>query len=93
MKKKGSRRQQFVSEEMGNVELKEGAPLIGIRSSIIDGSERISSCNNEKKNERSLVVLTSDIAYDNHGFPVRECDGEKSRAEEGLSATQSPAPV
>jgi len=62
----GSRRQQFVSEEMGKVELKEGAPIGGIRNCIIDGGERRSSCNNEKKNERSLVVLASDIAYDNH---------------------------
>ena len=69
----GSRRQQFVSEEMGKVELKEWARIRGIRNSIIDGGERIWSCNNEKKNERSLVVLAGDIAYDNHWFSVREC--------------------
>jgi hypothetical protein len=61
----GSRRQQFVTEEMGKVELKERASIRGIRNSIIDGGERRSGCNNEKKNERSLVVLASDIAYDN----------------------------
>jgi hypothetical protein len=63
---KGSRRQQFVSEEMSKVELKEGASVREIRNSVIDGGERISNCNNEKKNERSLVVLASDTAYDNH---------------------------
>lgn len=61
-----SRRQQFVSEEMGVVELKEGRPIQETMNFIIDGGERRSICNNEKKNRRSLVVLASDIACDNH---------------------------
>jgi hypothetical protein len=79
----GSRRQQFVSEEMGKVELKEWARFRGIRNSIIDGGERIWSCNNEKKNERSLVVLAGDIAYDNHWFSVRECEGDRVEQSRG----------
>jgi len=46
---------------MGKVELKERASIRGIRNSIIDDGGRRSSCNNEKKNERSLVVLAGDI--------------------------------
>ena len=67
---------------MGKVELKEGARIRGIKNTIIDGGGRRSSCNNEKKNERSYIVLAGDITYDNHWFPVRECDGyrvEQSR--------------
>jgi len=65
-KENDSRRQQFVSEEMGKVELKEGARIRGIRNSIIDGGGRKWSCNNEKKNERNLLVLAGYITYDNH---------------------------
>ena len=78
----GSRRHQFVTKEMSKAELKEEAPIRGIRNSTTDGDERKSSWNNEKEKETSLGVLVSDIAYDNHRFPSRECDGdsvEKSR--------------
>jgi hypothetical protein len=44
----------------------EGAPIRDVRNFITDGGGRRSSCNNEKKNERSLVELASDIDYDNH---------------------------
>ena len=45
----GSTRQQFFSEEIGKFELKERAPIRGIRNFILHGGERRSSCNNERK--------------------------------------------
>jgi hypothetical protein len=61
-----SRRQPFVGEEMGMVELKEVRPIQEIMNSVIDGGERKWICNNEKKNKKSLLVLASDITCDNH---------------------------
>jgi len=75
---KGSRRHQFVSEEMSKDELKEKAPIRGISNSTIDVDKRKPSSNNERKKGRKKEVsraLASDIAYDNHRFPLRECDG------------------
>ena len=39
----GSRRHQFVTKEMSKAELKEEAPIRGIRNSTTDGDERKSS--------------------------------------------------
>ena len=70
-----SRRHQFVSEDISKAELKEEAPIREIRKSTIEEEEKGSGCNNKRK-ERNLGALASDIAYDNHKFPLRECDGD-----------------
>ena len=72
----GSRRHQFVSEETSKAEMREEAPIHGIRNFNVDGDEKGSSCNNEMKNKRCLELLASDIAYDNHRFQERECNSE-----------------
>jgi len=72
----GSRRYEFVSEEISKAELKEEAPIREIRKSTIEEDEKGSDCNNERKKERNLGALASEIAYDNHKFPLMECDGE-----------------
>jgi len=78
----GSRRYHFVSEEMSKTELKEEAPIRQIRKFTVEEGEKRSGCNSERKKERNLGVLASEIAYYNHKFPLRKCDVdgvEKSR--------------
>ena len=53
----GSRRHQFVSEEMTKAGLGDEAHFRGTGNCTVDGDERGSSCNNERKKERSLRVL------------------------------------
>ena len=45
----GSRRHQFVSEDMSKDELKEETTVRGISNSIVDVDKRETSSNNEKK--------------------------------------------
>lgn len=78
----GSRWHHFVSEEMSEAELKEEAPIRQVRKFTVEEGEKGSGCNSERKKERNLGVLASEIAYYNHKFPLRNCDVdsvEKSR--------------
>ena len=49
----GSRRHQFVSEETSKAEMREEAPIHGIRNFNVDGDEKGSSCNNEMKSKNA----------------------------------------
>jgi len=74
-------RHQFVNEEISKVELKEEAPIQETGKSTLEEDERGQGCNNKRK-ERNLGALASDVTNDNHKFPLRECMGdsvEKSR--------------
>jgi hypothetical protein len=53
---KSSRRQEFVSEKMGMVELKKETPIRGIIHSIVDGGERRSIFNKEKKKKKPRSI-------------------------------------
>ena len=48
----GSRRHQFVSEEMSKDELKEETTIRGISNSTVDVDKRETSSNNERKKEK-----------------------------------------
>jgi hypothetical protein len=72
----------LVTEEMSEAELKEETPIREIRNYTIGGEEKGSSCSIEEKGDRSLG-LASDIAYNNHKIPLKECNGDsvkKSRS-------------
>jgi hypothetical protein len=72
----------LISTTNNKAELKEEAPIRDIRTFAIEEGEKGSGCNSERKKERNFGVLASEIAYNNHKFPLMDCDGdsvEKSR--------------
>jgi hypothetical protein len=81
---KSCRRHQFVSEEISKTELKEETLFRELRKSTIGGEERGSGSRIEGKGERSLGVLASDIAYDSHRFPLKECNCDSVRKSKGF---------
>jgi hypothetical protein len=51
----GSRRHEFVNDEISKAELKEEAPIREIRKSPIEEDDKGSGCNNKRK-ERNLGI-------------------------------------
>lgn len=79
----GSIQHQFVSEEMSKAELKKEVPIGEIRNFYYRGRWKGIRLQQWKKKERNLWVLASEIAYDNHKFSLRDCDGDSIEQSRG----------